>query len=143
MNRLCRVSLIVLTALGTTFPSAGLAQAVDPPTRSAGYRVGIFPCEGEFGHAGTEWDRVINYLHATVQREPALMLAYSPYDAAYSEPPIRKPERLWTGTKPDLGLVYALGRERQVDAVVMCWMEPEAMVHAAWPGSSEELSLKL
>ena len=142
MNRLCRLSLIVLTALGTTFPSAGLAQAVDPPTRSAGYRVGIFPCEGGFV-TGTEWDRVIDSLHATVRREPALMLAYSPYDAAYSEPPIRKPERLWTGTKPDLGLVYALGRERQVDAVVMCWMEPEAMVHAAWPGSSEELSLKL
>ncbi len=42
MNRLFRLSLIVLTALGTTFPSAGLAQAVDSPTRSTPYKIAIF-----------------------------------------------------------------------------------------------------
>lgn len=121
----------------------GIALPKRPVTRSVGYRVGIFPCEGGF-FAGTEWDRVIDSLHATVQREPALMLAYSHYDDAYNEPLIKNPDSLWTASaKPNPGLVYTLGRERQLDAVVMCWMKFEGVPHSAWPGWGDELSLKL
>ena len=124
MNRLFRLSLIVLTALGTTFPSAGLAQAVDSPTRSTPYKIAIFPFESDtdcIGRSRPSHEKLAAELGALITRHDSLRLAYSYYDKDLNQPPIRKAGQLWAGTRPNVARVSSLGKTHRVDAVVTYW----------------------
>lgn len=146
-----RVSILIASIVSFLFliggTTAAYSQQQQQTVRSDPYRVGIFPCAGDYGHAVSEWDRVIKYLHASVQSEPDLVLAYSYYDDAYNSLPIRKPDSLWARgaaqAKPKVPAARALGREHNVDAVVMCSMTVDGMAHSAWPGADDELTLGL
>jgi len=128
MNRLFRLSLIVLTALGTTFPSAGLAQAVDPPTRSTPYKIAIFPFGGPeqcHGHNRPLNREVASEVRGLIKQNESLSVRYSYYDGAMNEPPIMKADKLWSGSKPNVNFAYTLGEKYAVDAIVMYWRPSE------------------
>ncbi len=116
------VDLIARARLYSSFAEEG-----EQASRSARYRIGIFPGGGRFGwiaDVGLE-ERVARTLQTSIQRNRALTLVYSYYDDVLNEPRIKNPERLWVGgavqKKPNLELVYQLARERAVDGVVMYW----------------------
>ena len=128
MNRLFRLSLILLTALGTTFPSAGLAQAVDSPTRSDPYRIGIFPANGNFGeeNRSTQEEQSADILRERIQQQKGFEIAFSTYDSDLNLPPIRGGSgSVWTydanRMKPKMSAIRRLARERKLDGVVMAW----------------------
>ena len=91
------------------------------------YRIGVFPFGGQFHSlsTGDQTERLARGLQESIQRDRALTLAYSYSDDLLSEPRIKKRERLWVGAearkKPNLNVVYALARERELDGVVMYW----------------------
>jgi len=104
---------------------SSFAQEGEQASRSARYRIGIFPGGGRFGwiaDVGLE-ERVARTLQTSIQRNRALTLVYSYYDDVLNEPRIKNRDRLWVGgqvkKKPNLELVYALARERELDGVVM------------------------
>ncbi len=134
MNRLFRLSLIVLTALGTTFPSAGLAQAVDSPTRSTPYKIAIFPFENERGDS-SQVAAISDNVTKFIQSDDSLTLVYSFYDDAYNKDRIGNPSRLWVGgavrKKPNLALLYATARKLGVDGIVMAF-------HESWSHASPD-----
>ncbi len=108
-------------------PYSSFAEEGEQASRSARYRIGIFPGGGKFGwlaDAGLE-ERVARTLQTSIQRDRALTLVYSYYDDVLNEPRIKNRDRLWVGgavqKKPNLELVYQLARERAVDGVVMYW----------------------
>ena len=52
-----------------------------------------------------------------------MALAYSDYDDVWNEPRIKNPKRLWVRSrkKPNLDVLYTIGRERDLDGIVMVW----------------------
>ncbi len=126
MNRLFRLSLIVLTALGTTFPSAGLAQAVDSPTRSTPYKIAIFSIENDRGNSGRN-TRISDDVTNFIRSDSSFTLVYSFYSDGYSRDRVPKTDKLWVGgavrKKPNLALLYAIARKLGVDGVVMAFHE--------------------
>ncbi len=94
---------------------------------SARYRIGVFPCGGNFGegYQGALEERVARVLQTSIQRNRALTLVYSYYDDVLSEPRIKNRDRLWVGgqvrKRPNAEVVYGLARERELDGVVTCW----------------------
>ncbi len=91
------------------------------------YRIAIFPGGGDFGSfsLGAVEERVARVLQINIQRDRTLTLAYSYYDDMLNAPRIKNPDRLWVGNvvrkNPNLELVYQMGRERDLDGVLMCW----------------------
>jgi hypothetical protein len=96
-------------------------QAKAGATRTTPYRVAVFPFSGKFARANCE-DRdadITAMVNGLIEQDSSLLLAYSHYDKNLNNPRVRKPDKLWVGRKPNVGLVYTLGRERDVDVVVM------------------------
>ncbi len=71
-------------------------------SRATPYRIGVFPCGGNFGSGAYNLrdDQVARVLQTNIKKNPALGEA-------------RK--------KPNQEVVYRLARERGLDGVVMCW----------------------
>ena len=120
-----RSSASATTPLATTTPGT--------VSRSTPYRIGIFPCGG--GNPTRE-QQVALVLQTNIQRDRGLTVAYSYYDDALNEPPIKNRDRLWVGgqvkKKPNAEVVYRLARERGLDGVVMCWVRRVANYNANW-----------
>ncbi len=147
MNRLCRLSFIVLTALGTTFPSAALAQAVDAPTRSTPYKIAIFPFESEetSQYRPTVDAAISDKLSKFIQSDSSFTLVYSFYSDGYSRDRVRRTDKLWVGgavrKKPNLALLYATARKLGVDGIVMAFAE--GWSHASPDAAGRTLELYL
>ncbi len=96
-------------------------------SRATPYRIGIFPCGGDFGSGAysPRDQQVARVLQTNIEKNRALVLAYSHYDDVLNEPRIKNRDRLWVGgavqKKPWAEVVYRLARERGLDGVVMCW----------------------
>jgi hypothetical protein len=109
----------VSKAAPTTTPSPGGAVQ-----KGTVYKIAIFPFDGDsfcVGRNRPSDEQFAVELGASIKRNNALVLAYSYYDQNLNHPPIKKPGRLWKGSKPNLAQVYALGESHGVDAVVMYW----------------------
>ncbi len=116
-------------------PAPTVATAAPAPTttatlqasRATPYRIGIFPCGGDFGSGAysPRDQQVARVLQTNIEKNRALVLAYSHYDDVLNEPRIKNRDRLWVGgavqKKPWAEVVYRLARERGLDGVVMCW----------------------
>ena len=109
-------------------PYASFAQEGEQASRSAPYRIGIFPGGGCFGttvFCPSLSAQTVRLLQAPIQSDNALVLGYSYYDDVLNEPRIKNRDRLWAGgatrKRPKLELVYQMGRERDLDGVVMLW----------------------
>ena len=101
-------------------PSSSLAQQDETATRATPYRIAIFPAGGFGGNeANVAREKAVSLVQANIQKDPALVLAYSYYDHAMNKPRIKNPDRLWVQKRPNLEVVYTLARERAVDGVVM------------------------
>lgn len=136
------LSFFLFASAPTTSFSQGSKDAVSSP-----YRIGIFPFGGDPGQAVHEEDRIARHLHASIQKNPALILAYCHYDNVLNEPPISNPGRLWVGSavvkKPNMELVYAMARERNLDGIVMGWMAGEMQWNPAEPGAFDQVPIEL
>ncbi len=108
---------------GIRVPEKPLALARPGQDGSKAYRIAIFPFAGYFQQSTDA--ETADSLEALIQREPALALAYSDDDSALNEPRIKNPKRLWVGSairkKPNLELLYTIGRERDLNGIVMVW----------------------
>lgn len=97
--------------------------ALARPGQAGSYRIAIFPFAGHFQQSTDA--ETADSLEARIQREPVLALAYSDYGSALNEPRIKNPKRLWVGSairkKPNLDVLYTIGRERDLDGIVMVW----------------------
>jgi hypothetical protein len=108
----------VARAAPTAVPSPNAAP-------STTYKVGIFPasgCFGSIGDMGCGWvgeKETAQELAAAIRENPVLTLVYSNYEQALNNPPMRKPDRLWKGDRPNLTAVYAEATERGLDGVLM------------------------
>ena len=104
---------------GIGVPEKPLAFA--RPGQAESYRIAIFPFAGHFQQSTDA--ETADSLEARIQREPALALAYSDYDDVWNEPRIKNPKRLWVSSrkKPNLHVLYTIGRERDLDGIVMVW----------------------
>lgn len=96
-------------------------QPSAPVTGASAYRVGIFPFTGRFARTNCEAreTEITAMVRGLIQSNDSLQLTYSYYDKSLNEPPIKKPDKLWRDKKPNVELAYKLGRERNVDAIVM------------------------
>ena len=113
---------------------------------STAYRIAIFPAGGFGGMEGdVAREKAVGLVQANIQRDSALVLAYSYYDDSLNKPRIRKPDKLWVRgavrRKPNLEVVYTLARERAVDGVVMLW--GTAPGHAWAPADQTAIELYL
>jgi hypothetical protein len=92
---------------------------------STSFKIGIFRASGCFasdGSVGCGWigeKETAQRLAAAVSGNPALTLGYSNYEQALDIPPMREPDRLWTGSHPNLTAVYSEAAERGLDGVLM------------------------
>jgi len=103
------------------------------------YRIAVFPCDGRNSWRSLEDSvaPIIEEVHAFINRDRRFVLAYSHYDRVLREPRIHKPDRLWSRNavrrEPIPSLVVAAGRERKVDAALMCWVNQS--MYDAWDES--------
>jgi hypothetical protein len=101
------------------------AAALPRGAVSTTYKVGIFPasgCFGSIGDMGCGWigeKETAQRLAAAVRGNPALALVYSNYEQTLNTPPMRKPDQLWTGKRPNWTAVYTEATERGLDGVLM------------------------
>lgn len=91
------------------------------PGQAESYRIAIFPFAGHFQQSTDA--ETADSLEARIRGDPALALAYSDYDDVWNEPRIKNPKRLWVRSrkKPNLDVLYTIGRERDLDGIVMVW----------------------
>lgn len=113
-----------LSQIKITRPSIAKPKRTSPDA----YRVAIFPFVGKIVSSTFTGGQMVDVqaadiVQVRIQRESALALAYSHYDDRYNEPPIENPKRLWVGganqKKPNLDVLYTIGRERGLDGIVM------------------------
>ncbi len=137
MMRRRTITLLALFLL-TGGPHSSFAQQDQQAAPATPYRIGIFSITGHLDYAAQTfpWDKeTADILHARIQKDPALVLAYSDYDSALNKPRIKKPRRLWVGSvlrkKPNTELVYRMARERKADGVVMVWARARGTTGAA------------
>ncbi len=109
---------------------------VEEKTRATPYRIGVFPF-GAFSAFGDSYaeparEATADVLQTFVDDHPALALTYSYFDRMLNTPRLRKGHKLWAGAltkkKPVVSLVSTAGRERNIDGVLMCWLQ--ISVHA-------------
>ena len=83
------------------------------------YRIAIFPFAGYFQQSTDA--ETADSLETRIQREPALAFVYSDYDSGLNEPRIKNPRRLWVRSREKLNLdvLYTIGRERDLNGIVM------------------------
>ncbi len=109
-----------------TVVQAKTAETMQPESLTGGdqqtdhftpYRIGLFPVSGKMSR------QLARSLVASFKKNPTLVFTYSYYNDALNEPRIKNRDRLWAGSevekKPNLELVYALARERELDGVIM------------------------
>ena len=100
-------------------PRHEVATTASPP-----YRIAVFPFGGDTpctSYNRPPAEQIASDLATLIKRNGSLMLAYSYYDKHLNQPPIEHPAQLWTGPKPDIERVSALGEAHSIDAVVMYW----------------------
>lgn len=88
------------------------------------YKIAIFPFDSDdncIGQSRPTDEKFASELGALITRSDSLTLAYSYYGKGLDHPAIKRPGRLWKGSKPNLAEVSSLGVARSVDAVVMYW----------------------
>ena len=120
-------------ALVTPTPTilAKTAPAIQKGTVSTPYKIAIFPFGGPeycLGRSRPLNREVASEVHGLIKQNESLTVKYSYYDGAVNQPSIKKPDKLWSGSKPNVNLAYRLGQERGVDAIVMHWRPSEV-----WP----------
>jgi hypothetical protein len=94
------------------------------PATFTPYKIATFPFGSDskcIGESRPSDEKFASELSAIIARNDSLKLAYSYYDSRLNQPPIKKPGRLWNGSKPNLTQVFSLGQTQGVDAVVMYW----------------------
>lgn len=109
---------------GIGLPPAPIMSSLTSEGTAPAYKIAIFPFETDdkcVGQIRLSDDKFANQLGALITSNNSLTLAYSHYDKYLNHPPIKRPGRLWKGSKPNLAQVISLGETRRVDAVVMYW----------------------
>jgi hypothetical protein len=107
----------------TPTPSA----AIPKDAASKHYKIGIFPAAGNFGqeNRGTQEERSADILREEIGQASALELTYSFYHSELNVPAIRVQGSVWAydgnDEKPKVSAIRELGRERNLDGVVLAF----------------------
>lgn len=102
-----------------------LADQVRPPAVKSPYKIAILPAsgcfisDGSFGCGPVGEGETAQALARSINQDAAVFLAYSYYGKTQNEPSIGAADRFWTGEKPNLKAIYALGSEHNWDGIFM------------------------
>jgi len=115
-------------AAGTVYVQIDGCEQTRNQLRTGVSKIAIFPFGSEdntcFGQNRATQEKIASTLRTVMEKNDSLKVHYSYYDNPAADPLQSRTEELWgrdNSGKPNTLLVYQLGQERDVEAVLMSW----------------------
>lgn len=115
-------------AAGTLYVEIYGCEQTRDQKRTGVSKIAIFPFGSDnsacFGRSRPTQEKIASTLRTIIQKNDSLKVNYFYYNNPAGDPLRTRTEELWgrdNSSKPNAALVYQLGQERDVEAVLMSW----------------------